>query len=186
MKRLLLAAALLAFIALGVSNVVKHNNKLEFQKVELEDTALKLKKLEQDYNSELQQKNVNQDTIKQLEQQKQDLQSQLEARAAEKERLASLVTTPKVYAATAPSTAVVGNCGDNIFKQYIYQHESGCNTGRYNSIGCFGIGQSCPASKISYCGTDFACQDAWFTQYANNRYGGWAGAYAFWLAHRWW
>ena len=51
--------------------------------------------------------------------------------------------------------------------------------------GCYGIGQACPAGKLAYCGADYACQNAFFTAYAG-KYGGWAGAYAFWVAHGWW
>lgn len=86
-----------------------------------------------------------------------------------------------------PVAASVGNCGDNMYKQYIYQHESGCNTDRYNSIGCYGIGQACPASKVKdQCGADFACQDAWFSNYAIQRYGSWEGAYYAWQRQHWW
>lgn len=80
----------------------------------------------------------------------------------------------------------VGNCGDNQYKQFIYQHESGCNTAAVNSIGCKGIGQACPGSKIAHCGNDFACQDKWFSNYAIQRYGSWAAAYNFWVANNWW
>jgi hypothetical protein len=96
------------------------------------------------------------------------------------------VAPAPVYVAPAPVSNVVSGCGDNFYANFIYMHESGCDTGRYNSIGCFGIGQSCPSSKIAYCGTDYDCQNAWFTSYANSTYGSWAGAYAFWVAHSWW
>lgn len=101
------------------------------------------------------------------------------AEVSELEELPVPAQTP----ATAPS---VGYCGDNIYKQFIYSHESGCNTDRWNASGCYGIGQACPASKIAYCGADFACQDAWFTDYANRAYGGWEGAYNAWLSKGWW
>ena len=34
------------------------------------------------------------------------------------------------------------------------------------------------------CGVDYNCQDAYFTNYAMNRYGGWEGAYSFWVNPR--
>jgi hypothetical protein len=89
-------------------------------------------------------------------------------------------------APASPGGGVVAGCGDNEYAHYIYSHESGCNTGALNSSGCYGIGQACPASKISYCGGDYACQNEFFTSYANSRYGGWAGAYNFWLNNHWW
>lgn len=85
----------------------------------------------------------------------------------------------------APSPSVIPGCGDNEYAQFIYQKESGCNLNAENPGGCRGIGQACPGSKLP-CGADYACQNAWFTKYANDRYGGWAGAYAFWQANGWW
>lgn len=99
---------------------------------------------------------------------------------------------PVVVARKAPvapkpvTSAPVGSCGDNYYANYIYMRESGCRTHIYNSIGCYGIGQSCPASKIAHCGADYACQNAWFSNYAVQRYGSWQGAYNFWLRNHWW
>lgn len=78
------------------------------------------------------------------------------------------------------------NCGDNPYKQYIYMHESGCKTNDYNSIGCRGLGQACPGSKLTCSDTDFVCQDTWFSAYADRAYGGWENAYYFWLQNKWW
>ncbi len=86
----------------------------------------------------------------------------------------------------APSTSAVTDCGDNFYANYIYMHESGCRTSNPNGSGCDGIGQACPAFKVlGPCGYDYACQNQWFTAYAA-KYGGWAGAYNFWLQNRWW
>lgn len=82
-------------------------------------------------------------------------------------------------------SAPIAGCGDNSYANYIYSHESGCRTTAMSPNGCYGIGQACPASKLAYCGADYACQNAFFTAYAG-KYGGWAGAYAFWIAHGWW
>lgn len=77
------------------------------------------------------------------------------------------------------------NCGTDPYMAFIYSHESGCRTTAVNSIGCRGLGQACPGSKLP-CGADWACQDAWFKNYALQRYGSFLAAYNFWLAHRWW
>lgn len=90
------------------------------------------------------------------------------------------VSQPSVY-----GKSIVSGCGDNQYAHFIYMHESGCNLNAVNAGGCRGIGQACPGSKLP-CGADYACQNAFFTAYANSAYGGWAGAYNFWLAHRWW
>ena len=70
-------------------------------------------------------------------------------------------------------------------KAFIYMHESGNNPNAVNSIGCRGLGQACPGSKLP-CGADYACQDAWFTNYMLARYGSWNNARAFWLNNHWW
>lgn len=87
--------------------------------------------------------------------------------------------------APAAPSASVSDCGDNSYANFIYSHESGCRTNAMSANGCYGIGQACPASKIAYCGADYACQNAYFTAYAG-KYGGWAGAYAFWISRGWW
>jgi len=89
------------------------------------------------------------------------------------------------HAAAVPQAAATSGCGDNSYAAFIYMHESGCRTTALSANGCYGIGQACPASKIAYCGADYACQNAYFTAYAG-KYGGWAEAYAFWISHGWW
>lgn len=86
------------------------------------------------------------------------------------------------------------SCGDNQYAAYIYGMESGgkvpgnCNPTAQNAGGCLGIGQACPGAKLTaVCpNLDYACENAFFTAYALNRYGSWAGAYEFWVAHNWW
>jgi LysM repeat protein len=107
---------------------------------------------------------------------------------------AAPVATPKVVVASHPAVqrssvaakatypAVAGNDA----KAYIYAHESGNNPNATNSQGCYGLGQDCNGVVRARCGADYACQDAYFTSYANSRYGGWGGALAFWQSHHWW
>ena len=84
---------------------------------------------------------------------------------------------------------VVAGCGDNSYANYIYMHESGCRLTAVNPIGACGIGQSLPCSKLSSScpdwQTNYACQNAWFTDYVNRSYGGWLGAYNHWLQFSW-
>lgn len=77
---------------------------------------------------------------------------------------------------------------DNV--NYIFSHESGWNPSAVNHIGCIGLGQSCPGGSglLNDCPdwqTDVACQTRHFTKYAS-RYGGWTGAYQFWINNKWW
>lgn len=75
----------------------------------------------------------------------------------------------------------------NAAKAFIYQHESGNNPAAINrSSGACGLGQALPCSKLPCTLVDYTCQDIWFTNYALQRYGSWAAAYNFWVAHNWW
>jgi LysM repeat protein len=116
-----------------------------------------------------------------------DAQAQTLHTATQPASQAQATSTPAAAPAyvPAPAPTTVAGCGDNSYANYIYMHESGCNTSSTSPNGCFGIGQACPASKLAYCGTDYSCQNAFFTSYAN-KYGGWAGAYNFWVSHGWW
>lgn len=71
-------------------------------------------------------------------------------------------------------------------KMWIYMHESGNDPTRHNASGCRGLGQACPGSKLPCSDTDYACQDAWFTNYMTSRYGTWERAKSYWVAHGWW
>ncbi len=99
--------------------------------------------------------------------------------------VAQAQTPPAPAEAPLAQSGPVSGCGDNQYANFIYSHESGCRTTAMSPNGCFGIGQACPASKLAYCGADYACQNDFFTAYAG-KYGGWAGAYAFWVSHGWW
>jgi hypothetical protein len=83
----------------------------------------------------------------------------------------------------APIAAVIQLLSGSDAKSFIYMNESGNNPAQWNSSGCLGLGQACPASKLlAVCPvvTDYACQDAWFTNYMLSRYGTWEAAKAFW------
>ncbi len=90
---------------------------------------------------------------------------------------------PKV----APAAPVLSG-GDAQYKLYIYNHESGNNPTQWNSEGCLGLGQSCPASKLlAVCPTmGYACEDNFFDGYATQRFGSWRNAYLHWLDYHSW
>lgn len=138
---------------------------------------------------------------KQLEAEKQKIeklkQRIAEKRAAEERARQArvVVASTPVRTASAPVSSGGGlrsGCGDNQYAAYIYGQESGgrvtgmCNTTAMNAGGCFGIGQACPGGKVAHCGSDYACQNEWFTGYALGRYGSWAAAYNFHKANGWW
>lgn len=86
-----------------------------------------------------------------------------------------------------PEPAIVAPAGSSDAKSFIYEHESGNNPAAINpGSGACGLGQALPCSKMPCSLSDYACQDAFFTGYMQDRYGTWENARAFWLAHRWW
>lgn len=94
--------------------------------------------------------------------------------------------------------------GDYQYADYIISRESGwCPTkaqGQYGgcppysgsvpSYGGYGLCQATPGSKMSSAGADWATnpitQLRWCSGYAKSRFGSWAGAYNYWLAHHNW
>lgn len=172
------------------------NEKLDEK---LEET-IEVKEEKEQKAQQLEQENQNLETEKQrLER---ELQSKIEAKAKLAAASQQVINTATVTASAAPvatetpapvsGSGFMTNCGDNEYAAYIYGMESGglvpghCDTGAVNYLGCTGIGQSCPASKIAHCGVDYACQNAWFSNYAIERYGSWAAAYAYHKANGWW
>lgn len=157
--------------------------------------------------SEKEQKLITSDEeVRELQAKKKALSEQIENEKKTADELRKKIADKKAAEAKAAETAraaqvtvaIASNprstCGDNQYAAYIYGMESGgripgnCNPTAKNAEGCIGIGQACPASKlIAVCpNLDYECQNAFFTSYALSRYGGWAGAYAFWVAHNYW
>lgn len=101
-------------------------------------------------------------------------------------------STPEVAytAPPAPTPAPPPPVLDSSFnadKLFIYQKESGNRTWAVNpGSGACGLGQALPCSKMGCSLQDYACQDAFFTRYATERYGSWHGAYLFWIGHNYW
>lgn len=89
------------------------------------------------------------------------------------------------YRAAAPTTTSYPT-DPNAAKAFIYSKESGNNPNATNPNGCYGIGQDCNGVVRGQCGADYDCQDAYFTNYAMNRYGSWEAAQSFWNANGWW
>lgn len=159
------------------------------QQIQLEHKSQQLKSTLHDLQTQKVNDATQQKKLEDLQKQLQDTQNQLEAKrnaaTAYAAELPATPPTPVYVAPVAPVSSVVAGCGDNEYAQYIYSHESGCNLNAVNSIGCRGIGQACPGGKLP-CGADYACQNAFFTNYAVTRYGSWAGAYDFWVNNHWW
>jgi len=73
------------------------------------------------------------------------------------------------------------------YVDYIVKRESGWNPNATNrSSGACGLVQALPCSKVPGNGYNPVDNLRWGSGYASGRYGGWAGAYAFWISHGWW
>lgn len=99
---------------------------------------------------------------------------------------ASVVQRTAPAPVSHPTVTSYSGVPDNAAKAYIYTHESSNNPNATNYLGCYGLGQDCSGKLRPLCGADYACQDRFFDNYAQARYGGWANAEAFWQAHHWW
>ncbi len=186
--------ALVFGLLIGTMLIARHiktlNNQIEFKQIQLKDNSTQLKLLDSKYdqlNKELEAKDVDkakvEEQLKQLQIERDKLQADLQAKIKAKEQdIAAKAQQAAVAAAVAPK-AYAANC--NSPKACIYMKESGNNPNAVNSIGCRGIGQACPGTKLP-CGADYACQDAFFTNYAMTRYGSWEAAWAFWQNNHWW
>lgn len=199
MKRRLtiIAASIIVLITTAIITAAVQNYRqtqqirsLEHQKTETqkaldhtEDQLNNTQELQQKTEAERQQlQQKSQDQEKQI----QDLNTQLQAKKERQESIArAAVNNLTLTARASAAPSVVPNCGDNFYANYIYTRESGCNLNAVNPGGCRGIGQACPGSKLP-CGADYACQNAFFTNYAMQRYGSWEAAYSFWLKNHWW
>lgn len=151
----------------------------------LEQTSKQLDLIRDEYDNHKQE--TEKDKKKRLEKIKK-LNEEVEKTKRELQAKRNAATVYAEEAPEAPPQAPASSTGCNTgnkYKDFIYSHESGCRPEAVNSIGCRGIGQACPGTKLP-CGADFACQDAFFTEYAMNRYGSWEAAYNFWLANNWW
>lgn len=206
MKRLifpLLVILVVGFTIMGIKTAVTTHEKVQLQNVQLKSTSTKLKTLELRYDllngnldKALKDKNTTQQEIQDLQNQKTDLENQLNQAQQGLQAKANAASALNKVAVSALNTGTVyaaSPCGDNQYAQFIYSHESSCHTHNPNAGGCDGIGQACPASKvIDVCGYDYACQNNWFTNYANSRYGGWYQAYIAWNSqydtngNHWW
>ncbi len=121
-----------------------------------------------------------------------DLEVKVQSKAIEKARIAAQTPVEAPKALEIPLTpkaeAAPVKLDTSDAKMFIYMHESGNRPDARNAGGCLGIGQACPGSKLlAVCPTlEYNCEDQFFTSYMVNRYGSWANAQAFWLAHNYW
>lgn len=145
--------------------------------------------------------------VDELNKQKEELNKQLQAKQAERARVARIQaaqaqSAPKVVKSTTPAqttvkTAVSGSKYDWLrqagvpqsdwqYADYIISKESSWNPNAVNkSSGACGLGQQLPCGKWAGAWNDPIAAIKAQYGYVKARYGGYAGAYQFWLANKW-
>jgi uncharacterized protein YabE (DUF348 family) len=107
-----------------------------------------------------------------------------------------IVAVGKNVAVPADKTVIMQQVGiaqtDYGYVDYIISHEGGwAGVTKYNRAGsgAYGICQALPGSKMASAGGDWATnpvtQLRWCNSYAQ-KFGGWGGAYDYWISHHYW
>lgn len=112
-----------------------------------------------------------------------------------KKPINEVVARGKAFNKNTDKAEVMARAGINVdrdypYVDYIVERESHWNPLAQNfSSGAYGLCQALPGSKMASAGSDWqsnpVTQLKWCNGYAQ-QYGGWAGAYDFWLSHGWW
>ena len=105
----------------------------------------------------------------------------------------SVVARGTVVAVTGSHESWMSAAGisssDYGYVNFIVSRESNWNPASLNAGGCAGLGQACPGSKLANACSAWqnnpVCQLQFFSRYSS-KYGGWGGAYNFWVGHHYW
>lgn len=91
-------------------------------------------------------------------------------------------------AAVETPTCVYGFSVSDYYENLVMQRESSGNSCATNYLGCVGLFQACPGSKLyAACPTlDVNCQLTFFTDYMLATYGSWANAWNSEVTRGWW
>jgi len=190
--------AVLAIIVgafLFFSKLNKTSNTIKLNQLELKSTQYRLQELNTQYDKVLQDKTAGEaekaaqeQRVKELEQQKTELERQLQSKLAEKQRVASIQASQRVYAAASHSEwlAAAGIPQDQwAAAEILVQRESSWNPNAYNSIGACSLVQALPCSKIPGDWRDPVNALKWGNEYVRARYLNWQNALAHSYSHGW-
>lgn len=204
LKTTLPIVILIAFVALGISQIKAERELRLENNIELQSREAELLELNNRYQEVLDQKTQTQkerdekaERIKQLESERERLQRELQAKRAreaeEAQRLARAAERASVTqtASAAPS----GSCRDwmrqagisDMVNGYeLIMRESSCNPNAVNpSSGACGIAQALPCSKKPGQWNDPVNSMKWMQQYVMARYGSWSAAVQFHNLNNW-
>ncbi|MCI6574595.1 MAG: G5 domain-containing protein [Actinomycetaceae bacterium] len=127
---------------------------------------------------------------------KRDVQLETVTKAPQ-DKVVQVGTRTEVASPAAPGGTVSGTKTDWLaaagipqsdwgYADYIVSHESGWNPSAFNgSSGACGLVQALPCSKLGANWNDPVTALKWQYSYVNSRYGGYAGAYSFWINNGW-
>ena len=193
--------ALSAFITLGVVSATQTKDNLETQKVQLKTQQTEMQKLnaeQKTLNQQLEEAEKkhgdNQAEIERLEKEKiekdellKQKEAQLQAKLESKSKVAAASTTRAVTGDKKSWMIAAGIPeSDHQYVDYIVHKESTWNPNAVNpSSGACGLAQALPCSKMGANWNDPVVALKWQLNYVTKRYGGYQGAYSFWLANGW-
>lgn len=167
--------------------VVKTKNELQGHS----EARRELEKQKTDIESSLREERLKTEN---LNKENEQLKANLQAKKASEAKLAQVAVKPKV---AAPVANISGSKQDWLAASGIPSHEwayvdsivtreSGWNPNAVNkSSGACGLGQQLPCSKWAGAWNDPVAALRAMNGYVHGRYGGWAGAVAFWQANKW-
>lgn len=172
--------------------------KLESTENKLKDTNLQIESLKTQSQKDKEHQQELQKQLEQKEAEKKDLEAKLQAKAEAREKLnIAARNATQGQTASAASRPVTGTKTEWMtaagipqehwgYVDAIVSRESGWNPNAVNkSSGACGLGQQLPCGKWAGAWNDPVAALVAMTGYVNGRYGGWAGAVAFWNANHW-
>lgn len=191
-----LAVLLLAMVVTTatVFHVVKVNKEFETKLDRIKSDGIRLEQLrvQEQKAKEAQQKEAENARNAEIQKQIEELKQRVEAK--KQNAIAAKVVKP---VSAAPSHAISGSKVDWMraagipeahwgYVDSIVTRESGWNPNAVNrGSGACGLGQQLPCGKWAGAWNDPVAALIAMTGYVNARYGGWAGAVAFWQANHW-
>lgn len=167
--------------------VVKTKNELQGHS----EARRELEKQKTDIESSLREERLKTEN---LNKENEQLKANLQAKKASEARLAAVASKPQP---AAPAANISGSKQDWLAASGIPSHEwayvdsivtreSGWNPNAVNkSSGACGLGQQLPCGKWAGAWNDPVAALQAMNGYVHGRYGGWAGAVAFWQANHW-
>ena len=195
-----IAKILLSLVIIGFAGLAIHN--IRTLTVQLDDSTSNIERLENEkveqseklQNLEDENKNLNSEK-EELQKKNKELEDKLQAKLEAQKK-----SQEQAKLASQKTTQITGTCADwmkqagitdTVNANFIFQHESGCNPRATNkSSGAYGVCQALPGNKMASAGSDWqtnpVTQMKWCNTYAQQRYGSWANAVAFWNNNKWW